>query len=234
MGLTLEDVAREVNALEMVELIQGVRMGLGVGVLRDEGADEEDDDAASEEEEVDEEGGENNDLEMQENHNMDLPPSQNQVLSDLKRRQAEKLDRLLSQNEEKLARVERENQERLETTKRENEERSRRTVSENEQQVAQLLQDNEAEVAGLIAHLWKRGASNARLIPNLPASPPPLPECPVCFDQMAPPTNIFQCANGHLIGAQCRLSLEPCICPRCRSDIPGRATDMEQFLRTIY
>ena len=28
-----------------------------------------------------------------------------------------------------------------------------------------------------------------------------------------------------------RLSLEPCICPRCRSDITGRATDMEQFLR---
>ena len=30
-----------------------------------------------------------------------------------------------------------------------------------------------------------------------------------------------------------RLSLEPCICPRCRSDITGRATDMEQFLRFI-
>ena len=88
-------IPREVNALEMVELIQGVRMGLGlyqiscfihnehlgVGVLRDEGADEEDDDAASEEEEVDEEGGENNDLEMQENHNMDLPPSQNVIFA---------------------------------------------------------------------------------------------------------------------------------------------------------
>ena len=34
-------------------------------------------------------------------------------------------------------------------------------------------------MAGLIAHLWKRGASNTRLTPNLPASPPPLPECPV-------------------------------------------------------
>ena len=33
-----------------------------------------------------------------------------QVLSDLKRRQAEKLEWLLNQNEEKLARVERENQ----------------------------------------------------------------------------------------------------------------------------
>ena len=29
-----------------------------------------------------------------------------------------------------------------------------------------------------------------------------------------------------------RLSLDPCICPRCRSDITGRATDMEQFLRS--
>ena len=76
-------IPREVGALEMVELIQGVRMGLGqyqnckllytahlkrfpffyfwshyehlgVGVLRDEGTDEEDDDAANEEGEEEE------------------------------------------------------------------------------------------------------------------------------------------------------------------------------------
>jgi len=252
MGLTLEEVAGEVGATEMIELIQGVRMGLGVGVLRDEETDDEDVDATNvregeeinreeieeEEEEEEEEEGEIGQM-VQGNH---MIISRQNVLSDLKRRQSEKLERLLQQNEQRLARVEQENQERLESTKRENEERSRRVIGENEEQVAQMIQDNEAEVSGLISHLWKSSESNASSASNASNASnassafttTPLPDCPVCLEQMAPPTNIFQCTNGHLLCAQCRLSLDPCICPRCRSEITGRATDMEHFLRSYH
>ena len=130
--------------------------------------------------------------------------------------------------------------------------------------------------------MWKRAASSGASL-NSSAPPQTLPECPVrvlwniwhgsyetipctilqvCLEEMAPPTNIFQCTNGHLVCAQCRQdtldftvkrllitlmfrmifrysdvfrsSLEAAICPRCRSDITGRATDMEQFLRQVF
>merc|ERR1712107_657328 len=133
---------------------------------------------------------------------------------------------------ERLAAAEGQNQERLDATKRENEERLKRTVCENEEQVLRLIQANEVEVTGLITRMWKRAASSGASL-NFSAPPQTLPECPVCLEEMGPPTNIFQCTNGHLVCAPCRSSLEAAICPRCRSDITGRATDMEQFLRSI-
>ena len=61
--------------------------------------------------------------------------------------------------------------------------------------------------------------------------PPPCPpECPVCFNEMAPPVKIFQCSNGHHICETCKDQLEPSICPKCRKRLIGRATDMENFL----
>ena len=33
---------------------------------------------------------------------------------------------------------------------------------------------------------------------------PLAPTCPVCFEQMSPPTRIFQCGGGHLLCGQCR------------------------------
>jgi hypothetical protein len=38
------------------------------------------------------------------------------------------------------------------------------------------------------------------LAPARPASP----ECPVCMEEMAPPTRIFQCGTGHLLCGVCR------------------------------
>ena len=32
----------------------------------------------------------------------------------------------------------------------------------------------------------------------------PCPECPICFDEMKPPTRIVQCRSGHLVCQQCR------------------------------
>ena len=58
------------------------------------------------------------------------------------------------------------------------------------------------------------------------------PECPVCYEMMAPPQRIFQCSNGHLICGGCRPRLEGC--PKCRKPICGRAMDTEQFVRSLH
>ena len=62
---------------------------------------------------------------------------------------------------------------------------------------------------------------------------PSPPECPVCFTEMAPPTKIFQCSNGHHICESCKSKLDPFKCPKCRKRMIGRATDMENFLSTF-
>ena len=36
------------------------------------------------------------------------------------------------------------------------------------------------------------------------------PECPVCYEPMAPPVHIYQCARGHLVCGNCRPQIEEC------------------------
>ena len=62
----------------------------------------------------------------------------------------------------------------------------------------------------------------------------PCPECPVCFDSMRPPTRILQCVNGHLVCEKCARKVDRFICPTCNQEFSGRATAMEQFLRTLF
>jgi len=60
-------------------------------------------------------------------------------------------------------------------------------------------------------------------------------ECPVCFDEMKPPTRIFQCTNGHLICGGCMAKMKGIKCPTCKeARIMGRAVAMEQLARTLY
>eukprot|EP00092_Neocalanus_flemingeri_P017550 GFUD01018988.1.p1 GENE.GFUD01018988.1~~GFUD01018988.1.p1 ORF type:complete len:253 (-),score=56.36 GFUD01018988.1:108-866(-) len=59
------------------------------------------------------------------------------------------------------------------------------------------------------------------------------PECPVCFEEMKPPTKIVQCVSGHFICLQCRDRPEVTCCPLCKEKFTGRATGMEKYLRTI-
>ena len=92
--------------------------------------------------------------------------------------------------------------------------------------VRQEIEQKEKE--GGCGRKRKRGADEHEVSTE---KQPSVPECPVCLDQMAPPTKIFQFSNGHHICASCWLLLKPCICPKCRRKIIGRATDMENFLR---
>jgi hypothetical protein len=81
------------------------------------------------------------------------------------------------------------------------------------------------------------------LAPARPASP----ECPVCMEEMAPPTRIFQCGTGHLLCGVCRPKIRvgkappdhrttwPQECPsKCGQPLVGRATGIEQYLRDLH
>jgi len=72
--------------------------------------------------------------------------------------------------------------------------------------------------------------------PGQPAKPPPpppsslIPECPVCFESMKPPLQIFNCGNGHLVCSVCRpkLPIDKC---HCLAMYTGRATAVEQIVK---
>ena len=61
---------------------------------------------------------------------------------------------------------------------------------------------------------------------------PSAPECPICLESMSPPTQIFNCPNGHLVCGLCKPRVPTC--NLCRKDYMGRATAMEQMLRDIF
>jgi len=62
---------------------------------------------------------------------------------------------------------------------------------------------------------------------------PPCPECPVCCSKLVK-KKIYQCSNGHSVCQGCRNNPSLKCCPTCRQKLVGRATNMEQFLATIY
>jgi len=119
-----------------------------------------------------------------------------------------------------------------------------RALKENERALALLLQEIESQEALMLAkhdgeeRVAARKADELQTEKNVsrrPSAPslPLIPECPVCLEEMAPPTRIFQCRNGHLLCETCKTGLRPCICPKCRQKMTGRATDMEAFLRSL-
>merc|ERR1719508_424971 len=72
-----------------------------------------------------------------------------------------------------------------------------------------------------------------RTLPLVPPSTSSLvPECPVCLEGMPPPMNIFNCPNGHFVCGNCKTKVANC--PKCFEPVMGRATGMEQMLRTLF
>ena len=95
---------------------------------------------------------------------------------------------------------------------------------------------NEKTKKALHQELEKRLASSAGGAPG-PSTPPPpsspaslLPSCPVCYERMKPPLQIFTCGNGHLICSSCKPEVTMCY---CQAMYTGRATAMEQMVRMI-
>jgi len=130
---------------------------------------------------------------------------------------------LMERHTREVEELRRGQQERVEAIMREHEE----VVRGHEERMNQVLVANEAAEGELVArHAEERRAGQG--------GRPEAPECPVCFERMAPPTRIFQCRNGHLVCEACRSQLSPCICPRCREGIVGRATDTEDMIRSLF
>ena len=67
-----------------------------------------------------------------------------------------------------------------------------------------------------------------------PARASPIPECPVCYEEMRPPKEIWTCGNGHLICSDCQPDVRDNKCVvRCGSKYSGKAIAMEQLVRQI-
>ena len=64
---------------------------------------------------------------------------------------------------------------------------------------------------------------------------PKTPECPICLEEMRPPTQIFNCNNGHLVCGECRPKVINDMCTTCRTvKYMGRATAVEQMISEMF
>jgi len=66
--------------------------------------------------------------------------------------------------------------------------------------------------------------------------PPPTSvlECPICMEEMTPPTKIVQCLKGHKICEPCSQREEVMFCPgHCKTGFMGRDLGMEAFVLKI-
>jgi len=76
-------------------------------------------------------------------------------------------------------------------------------------------------------------SNNFQFPTNRLSSLPPCPDCPVCMTTLAS-KRIYQCANGHHVCQECKRNPQLKVCPTCRQKLVGRATNMEQFLASLY
>jgi len=59
-------------------------------------------------------------------------------------------------------------------------------------------------------------------------------KCPVCYEEMKPPTRIWMCTLGHIVCEPCKTNLECTLCPECRTKVTLRAIMAERFARTAF
>ena len=58
--------------------------------------------------------------------------------------------------------------------------------------------------------------------------------CPVCFTDMKPPIQIYQCTQGHPICQHCKSRPEVTQCPTCRERLVGRAFHIEKIAGKVF
>merc|ERR1712142_1124447 len=58
--------------------------------------------------------------------------------------------------------------------------------------------------------------------------------CPVCFMDMKPPIQIYQCTQGHPICQHCKSRPEVTQCPTCRERLVGRAFHIEKIAGKVF
>ena len=94
--------------------------------------------------------------------------------------------------------------------------------AKSKEELARLESKLVAEVRGLKAEVAKA------------KSQPPMPECPICMQDMNPPTRIFMCQMGHKLCESCWMKPGLLNCPgHCGTPFIGRDLGMEAFLRQL-
>merc|ERR1712142_486768 len=58
--------------------------------------------------------------------------------------------------------------------------------------------------------------------------------CPVCFTDMKPPIQIYQCTQGHPICQHCKSRPGVTQCPTCRERLVGRAIHIEKIAGKVF
>jgi len=62
-------------------------------------------------------------------------------------------------------------------------------------------------------------------------------ECPICLEICKPPTQVWQCPEGHILCGSCAAKPEVLICPQCRVKLAGRLSRgrvLEEMARKIF
>merc|ERR1719315_446846 len=141
------------------------------------------------------------------------------------------------------------NQIRAEVSELENSIKAQKQLLETQKQLLetkkQLLGEYELKSAADLAGIVKKKGDLKTLKRRrgddpTPQTGPPVqvPECPVCYERMTPPKQIFTCGNGHVICSECKTRINEtggnnrCI-NQCGARYTGRATTVEQMIREM-
>ena len=145
-----------------------------------------------------------------------IESEQNERQENIRRQQEE-----LKQKDQLLERFLSSHRQEVEALKRRHQEENERT----DLKVAQTLskKDNlQHELDSLTARVGTSSSPSIKI-----------PECYICLDEMRPPVQIFNCNRGHALCKECLDKMQPRRCGQCQSTSFGRATSLEQFIRSI-
>ena len=89
--------------------------------------------------------------------------------------------------------------------------------------------ENSGKFASILKQLERE--EEGETVPSVRSSLLREAECPVCLQEMT--GRIMQCESGHLLCEDCHQRPEVSSCPTCRAPFMGRATAVEQIVKTI-
>ena len=120
------------------------------------------------------------------------------------------LEKLNTEHRNKMSKLETDHRKEVEKLVTEYKKKRDDTLKNQGAEKSRLSSENVKIKEALHQELEQRLPSSAATYPTSPASL--LPSCPVCYEIMNPPMQIFTCGNGHLICSSCKPEVSKCIC----------------------
>ena len=116
----------------------------------------------------------------------------NREMKDLRKNQEEGMQEAIRENQENERKMAQENKRRLDKVKKENKERMKLLKQENQNNIAALQDMHQGQLAEVVVrHAEDRERGFVEKETNSDGNRPEVPECPICFEEMAPPVRIF-------------------------------------------